>query len=337
MLILGIETSCDETAAAIVKNGTEVVKSTVATQIAIHKPYSGVVPELASRAHVELLNAVVEKTLKRARMSPRHLDALAVTVGPGLIGSLLVGKMAAEALGWAWGLPVYGVNHIEGHLLSAILQYKTLQPPFLGLVVSGGHTELIVAKKWGGYYLLGRTRDDAAGEAFDKVAKMMSLEYPGGPVIDRLAKSGDPGRYPLPVPHLSGNWDFSFSGLKTAVLYLLRKKKTWTLAQKADICASFQYSVVRVLVAKTLAAAQALGMKNIVVGGGVAANSALRSELNNRAKKLNINVFMAPPQFCTDNASMVASAAFFKRHSLHVQSQFHMPALKNPPPFKNAL
>lgn len=332
MNILAIETSCDETAAAVVKDGRRVLSSVVSSQIKTHAPYSGVVPEIASRAHVTVVNQVIEKALA----GKPKLDAIAVTIGPGLVGSLLVGKMTAETLGWIWSLPVYGVNHIEGHLLSPLLSDPTIKPPFLGLVVSGGHTELIHVPKWGDYRLLGSTKDDAAGEAFDKVAKMMGLGYPGGPVIDRLSKRGRADKSPFPRAWLPGTWNFSFSGLKTAVLYKLRTRKSWSARDKADICAGFQRSVVDVLVKKTIAAARELNLRHIVVGGGVAANSELRAELTRAAKSEKMKLTMAPPELCTDNAAMIASAAYFKIKSglikksepLRVQPQLRIPSVK---------
>lgn len=330
MIVLGIETSCDETAAALVENGRRILVSAVSSQIPLHKKYSGVVPEIASRAHVNWVNEVVEKALGKDKP-----DAIAVTIGPGLVGSLLVGRMTAEALGWALSLPVHGINHIEGHLLSAILEYPNLRPPFLGLVVSGGHTELLINKTWNQTELLGRTRDDAAGEAFDKVAKMMNLGYPGGPVIDRLAKEGDATAFSMPRPWLPQTWDFSFSGLKTSVLYTLRDRNKLSLQDKKNLCASFQESVVDVLVGKTFAAAAALGLKNIVVGGGVAANSRLRERLLREAQLRNKKVYVASPAFCTDNAAMIACAAYFKSRSgskskqdLTVRAVFPFPPYK---------
>ncbi len=341
MNLLGIETSCDESAAAVVKNGTTILSSVVASQIEIHQPYLGVVPEIASRAHVLSINQVIDKALRKARMSDlKKIDAIGVTVGPGLVGALLVGKMTAEALAWSWEKPVVGVNHIEGHLLSPALAENSIRPPFLGLVVSGGHTELIVAEKWGHYKLLGRTRDDAAGEAFDKVAKMLALGYPGGPVIDRMAKSGNKDRFSFPRPWLPGTWDFSFSGIKTAMMYKLREKKSWSLTEKADLVAGFQAAVVDVLVGKTMAAAKALKFPHIVVGGGVAANSLLRKRLGSECRKEKINLFIAPLHLCTDNAAMIASAAFFKikygrlskNESLRIQPQLHIPFLTGKKP-----
>jgi len=332
--ILGIETSCDETAAAIVKNGRQILSSVVSTQIPLHQPYFGVVPELASRTHVLTINRVIDETLKKA--GKISIDAIGVTVGPGLAGALLVGKMTAEALGWVRGWPVVGVNHIEGHLLSPLLDDPDLKPPFLGLVVSGGHTELIYVPRWNTYELVGRTRDDAAGEAFDKVARMMDLGYPGGPVVDKMAAQGHAARCLFPKPWLPGTWDFSFSGLKTAVLYRLREKKKWSLAQKKNVCAGFQEAVVDILVGKTLAAAAALKIKTVVVGGGVAANSRLRSQLTSKSREKNIRVLLASPHFCTDNAAMIASVAYFKlqsklkknKNDLRIQPQLHLPFYK---------
>lgn len=335
MKILGIETSCDETAAAVVEDGRRILSSVVSTQIKIHKPYSGVVPELASRSHVVALNRVIQEASK----NPKAVDAIAVTVGPGLVGSLLVGKMTAEALGWVFQKPVYGINHIEGHLLSPLLDTPHLSPPFLGLIVSGGHTELIYAKTWGDYRLIGRTRDDAAGEAFDKAAKMMNLGYPGGPIIDQMAKQGDPLTFPFPRPWLPGTWDFSFSGLKTAMLYKLKEKEKWTLKECRDLCAGFQDAVVQVLVGKTMAAAKAFGARKLVVGGGVAANSQLRANFLRASKKERFHLFMAPPALCTDNAAMIASAAYFKivykhasKNHLKIKPQMHLPFMRGPLP-----
>lgn len=335
MKILGIETSCDETAAAVVIDGRRVVSSVVASQIPVHRPYQGVVPELASREHLLTVNRVVDESLKRAKIKNnlRGIDAVAVTVGPGLVGALLVGRMAAETLGWVNGVPVMGVNHIEGHLLSPLLDDPQVKPPFLGLVVSGGHTELIYTPAWGHYFLIGRTRDDAAGEAFDKVAKMMGLGYPGGPVIDRLAKRGDATKEKFPRPWLPGTWDFSFSGLKTAVLYRLRERKTWSPSHKNDLCAGFQDAVVEVIVRKTLGAAKALKTNRIVIGGGVAANSRLRALFNEKGAEAGVALSIAPPALCTDNAAMIASSAYFKlkygrskkSDGLSIQPQLHIP------------
>lgn len=334
MKILALETSCDETAAAVVQDGRKILSSVVSTQIPIHRPFQGVVPELASRAHVLSVNAVIQEALRKAHLERKasSLSAIAVTVGPGLAGSLLVGRMTAEMFGWVHNVPVIGINHIEGHLLSPLLAEPTLKPPFLGLVASGGHTELIYAPQWGRYFLIGRTRDDAAGEAFDKVAKMMGLGYPGGPEIDHLAAQGIAERYPFPLPWLPGTWDFSFSGLKTAVLYRLREKKQLNLQEKKNLCAGFQEAVIQVLVGKTLAAARTFGVKKIIVGGGVAANTGLRKLFTKRTKG-KYDLFITPRKFCTDNAAMIACSAYFKMRygqhrwgeELRIQPQLHLP------------
>ncbi|MBI4397367.1 MAG: tRNA (adenosine(37)-N6)-threonylcarbamoyltransferase complex transferase subunit TsaD [Elusimicrobia bacterium] len=317
--VLGIETSCDETAAAVVEDGRHIYTNAIASQIAIHQPYSGIVPELASRAHVENVQLVVESAVKGMNGRdtapfPKTLpvDVIAVTVGPGLMGSLLVGKTVAEMLAWVYQKPLVGVNHLEGHLFSVLPASHDLNPPFLALIVSGGHTELVHVKNFGDYDVLGRTRDDAAGEAFDKVAKMLGLGYPGGPVIDQLAAKGNPAAIQFPRPFLSDGWDFSFSGLKTSVLYYLRDNPNATSSKKkvADVCASFQAAVVEVLVNKTLAAAAKLDLKHIVLGGGVAANSALRSAFAHHGKKYKIHT--SSLLLCTDNAVMIAVAGYYK-------------------------
>jgi N6-L-threonylcarbamoyladenine synthase len=253
-----------------------------------------------------------------------------VTVSPGLVGALLVGRMTAEALGLTWEKPVVGVNHIEGHLYSPSLHEPKLKPPFLGLVVSGGHTDLLYAQAWGKVTQVGSTRDDAAGEAFDKVARMLDLPYPGGPAIDRLAKLGNAARAPFPKPWLPGTWDFSFSGLKTAVLYLLEREKKISSQRKKDLCAGFQASVTDILVGKTIAAARALKVKTVVMGGGVAANSELRRKMSDAAQLNGLKLCVAQPAYCTDNAAMIAAAAYHKftaktANSLKVQSQAPFP------------
>lgn len=332
MIVLGIETSCDETAAAVVKDGRMVLASVVATQFDVHKRYRGVVPELASRKHVENINTVIDKAIHASRQSWDDFDGIAVTVGPGLVGSLLVGKVAAETLGWLHELPCIGVNHIEGHALAALITHPTLKPPFLSLVVSGGHTELIDVRGIGRYKLLGKTRDDAAGEAYDKVAKLLELDFPGGPAVDQLAALGNPSAFAFGRPWLPGTRDFSFSGLKTAVFYAVKKLGKVRLKRRsvrADLCASFQAAVVDVLVGKTIETARGLGRRILVVGGGVAANSELRRRMEKSGRESNINVVLAPPQLCTDNAAMIASAGHFKLshdgaqvRKLHVNSGF---------------
>lgn len=305
MNVLGIESSCDETAAAVVRDGRKVLSNIVFSQQDLHGAFKGIVPEIASRAHVEKINAALDLALKR---SPKF-DAIAVTVGPGLIGSLLVGKMAAQALAWVSDKPLVGVNHLEAHLFANLLENKDLKPPFIGLVVSGGHTDLVEVLDFGKYRVLGRTRDDAAGECFDKVGNLLGLGYPGGPAIDRLAAKGNPLAVAFPRPTLEGSWDFSFSGLKTAVAYYM--KGTEKKALVPDICASFQASVVDVLIAKTLLAARRFGLKNISIGGGVAANSALRKRFLGEGKKRGLKIYLPSLSLCTDNAAMIAALGYY--------------------------
>jgi N6-L-threonylcarbamoyladenine synthase len=317
--VLGIETSCDETAAAVVENGRHILSNVVSSQVPIHQPYGGVVPELASRAHVETVQAVVEAALKG--QSPRGIapfpknlpiDIVAVTVGPGLVGSLLVGKVVAEMLAWVYKKPIVGVNHLEGHLLSILPGHPDLEPPYLALVVSGGHTELVHVMGYGKYHVLGRTRDDAAGEAFDKVSRVLGLGYPGGPAIDRLAHKGNPNAVKFPRALMGDGFEFSFSGLKTSVVYHLRDHPEILTSKKkiADICASFQAAVVEVLVTKAVAAAEKLGLKHIAVCGGVAANTGLREGFASHTKKHKVH--MASPLLCTDNGVMIAVAGYYK-------------------------
>ncbi|OGR86084.1 MAG: tRNA (adenosine(37)-N6)-threonylcarbamoyltransferase complex transferase subunit TsaD [Elusimicrobia bacterium RIFCSPLOWO2_01_FULL_60_11] len=306
MDVLGIESSCDETATAVVRDGRKVLSNIVFSQQDLHGVFRGIVPEIASRAHLEKINEVLALALKRA---PRF-DAIAVTAGPGLIGSLLVGKMAAEALAWVAGVPLTGVNHLEAHLFANLLEDRGLKPPFIGLVVSGGHTDLVEVLDFGRYRVLGRTRDDAAGECFDKAANLLGLGYPGGPAIDRLSAKGDPLTVDFPRPYLEGSWDFSFSGLKTAVAYYM--KTPGKKARKADICASFQASVVDVLVSKTLLAARRFGRKNISIGGGVAANSALRKRFVEESEKRGLNIHLPSKRLCTDNAAMIAALGYHR-------------------------
>jgi N6-L-threonylcarbamoyladenine synthase len=317
--VLGIETSCDETAAAVVENGRHILSNSVATQIAIHQPYAGIVPELASRAHTENLQAVLEMALKphggrHTESYPKAFpaDVIAVTSGPGLMGSLLVGKVAAETLAMVYQRPLVTVNHLEAHLYSVLPGSPELEPPYLGLIASGGHTEIVHLEAFGRYKVLGRTRDDAAGEAFDKVARMLNLGYPGGPAIDKLAQKGNPKAVAFPRAFLNDTWDFSFSGLKTAVLYYLRDNPGVLESKKrvADVCASFQAAVVDVLAGKTLMAAEKLGVKHVVLAGGVACNSALRAAFAAHEGKYKIHA--PPPLLCTDNAVMVAVAGYYK-------------------------
>lgn len=309
MTILGIETSCDETAAAIVRDGRHVLRSVVASQLAVHRPFRGVVPELASRAHVERINDVIENVLGSDRLK---IDAIAVTSGPGLIGCLMVGVATARTWGWVRNIPVIGINHLEGHLFAGLVEHKKLKPPFLGLIVSGGHTELIIFKGYGRYEKLGATRDDAAGEAFDKVANLLELPFPGGPSIDRLAKTGNPQAIYFPRAWIPGTNDFSFSGLKTSVSNYLKDIPRSKRCRVRDIAASFQESVIDVLSKKAIEAALQQGISHIVVGGGVAANSRLRQIFVSRAAEKKLKVYLPDLSFCTDNAAMIAAAGYYK-------------------------
>ncbi len=308
--VLGIETSCDETAAAIVEDGRRPLADVVATQIEIHRRWGGVVPELASRNHVVQVMPVVDEALSRAGLGPEGIDAVAVTSGPGLVGALLVGVQAAKALALAWGKPLVRVNHLEGHLVAAFLAETPPTFPFLGLVVSGGHTSLYAARGFGDYALLGQTRDDAAGEAFDKGAKLLGLPYPGGVAIDRLAKEGDPAAIRFPKAIVKGaDLDFSFSGLKTALLHHVRKHGVPAGQALADLCASYQEAIVRALVEKAFRAARRLQFERLVLSGGVAANSRLRAATAARAAEYEgMQVFLPPVKLCTDNAAMIAVA-----------------------------
>jgi N6-L-threonylcarbamoyladenine synthase len=312
-LILGIETSCDETAAAVVERATEVRSSVVASQIDRHARYGGVVPEIASRAHVEMLTPVVAQALVEAGVADDEIDAVAATVGPGLVGSLLVGVSAAKALALVWGVPFVAVNHLEGHLYAAFLEEPDLELPVVVLLVSCGHTLLVHMEDHGRYHLLGSTIDDAAGEAFDKVARFLGLGYPGGPVIDKLAQQGDPTAIAFPRAMIDrtgeGRHDFSFSGLKTAVVNHVRHHPD---VATADVAASFQEAVVDVLVTKARRAAQEVGAKGLCLGGGVAANSALRQRFAEACAQDGIRSFVPSRSMCTDNAAMIAAAGWWR-------------------------
>ena len=310
-LVLGIETSCDETAAALVMGGNDVVSSVVSSQIEVHAGFGGVVPEIASRAHLESLNPVIARTIVEAGVDERRIDAVACTYGPGLIGALLVGVSAAKALSLAWDVPFVAVNHLEAHLYAAFLEDPSLEFPLVVLLVSGGHTMLVEMQGHGRYRLLGQTIDDAAGEAFDKVARFLDLGYPGGPAVDRAALNGDPDfvRFPRAMSEDHGNLDFSFSGLKTAVVNYCRKHPD---VGSADIAASFQMAVVDVLVTKARRAAQRVGAKGIVLGGGVAANSLLREELLEACATDGLRGFLPSRELCTDNAAMIAAAGWYR-------------------------
>ncbi len=308
--VLAIETSCDETAAAVVEDGLRALSDVVSTQIDIHRRWGGVVPELASRNHVVQVMPVVDEALARAGVRPEELDGVAVTSGPGLVGALLVGVQAAKALALAWGKPLVRVNHLEGHLVAAFLADPPPSFPYLGLVVSGGHTSLYAAHAFGDYRLLGHTRDDAAGEAFDKGAKLLGLPYPGGVAIDRLAKEGDAAAHRFPKAIVKGaDLDFSFSGLKTALLHHVRRHGVPEGRALADLCASYQEAIVRALVEKAFRAARRLQFDRMVLSGGVAANSRLRAAVAAKAAEYEgMAVFLPPPRLCTDNAAMIGVA-----------------------------
>ena len=309
MIVLGIETSCDETAAAIVDGGRKILSSVVASQDDVHAPYGGVVPELASRRHLEVLMPVIRRALETASLSLDDVDGLAVTQGPGLVGSLLIGCSAAKAIAWSRRRPLVGVNHLEGHIYAAFLEGDPPAFPFLALVVSGGHTALYLAREPRRYERIGQTRDDAAGEAFDKVAKLLGLGYPGGPVIERTARTGDPRAIAFPTAHMSdGAPDFSFSGIKTAVSLHVRRAGALDPARVADIAASFQATVVKMLVRKTVKAALRTGVPRLVLTGGVAANTALREALEGECRERGWTLHVPSRRLCTDNAAMIAAA-----------------------------
>ena len=313
MNVLGIDTSCDDTSAAVVSRGEQILSSIVSSQTDIHNKYGGIVPELASRRHVEMIWPVVYEALSAANISFDAVNAIAVCCGPGLIGSLLVGCGFAKAVGYARNIPLVGVNHLEGHIFSVFLEKEKPEFPFLSLIASGGHTSLFIINGFGQYKELGRTRDDAAGEAYDKVSKLLGLGYPGGPLIDRLAGEGDAGAFDFPRSWLTESFDFSFSGLKTAVK-LVVAKDAGSLKNPvflADIAASFQASVVDVLVRKVELAIIKTGIRTIVLSGGVASNRGLRKKINEMAREREAKVFLPSPSLCTDNAAMIASAGYY--------------------------
>lgn len=312
--ILSIETSCDETSAAVVKNGREVLSNMIYSQIDIHKKFGGVVPEVASRNHVEKISQVVDEALEEAKLTFDDIDGIAVTYGPGLVGALLVGVSYAKGLSYTLNKSLIAVNHIEGHICANFIADKSLEPPFISLVVSGGHTHIVHIKDYGSYEILGKTRDDAAGEAFDKVARSLGLGYPGGPLIDKLAKEGNPEAINFPRVYLEkGSLDFSFSGIKSAVLNYLNQQKQKSLPiDNADVAASFQQAVVEVIADKVIMAAEQVGVDTIVLAGGVAANSGLRKEFEIKLKGRGMDFKYPPIILCTDNAAMIGSAAYYE-------------------------
>ena len=312
--ILGIESSCDETAAAVVKNGREILSNVINTQISIHKKFGGVVPEVASRRHIETIDDVIDEALLKAGVTFDDIDAIAVTYGPGLIGALLVGVSAAKALAYALDKPLVPVHHIKGHISANFAAHTDLEPPFICLVASGGHSHIVNVQSYTDFEVMGRTRDDAAGEAFDKVARVLGLGYPGGPLVDKLAKEGNCEAVKFPRVKMDGeSLDFSFSGVKTAVInYLHKLDQNGEEYNKADIAASFQAAVTDVLCEHTIEAAMKKGHKTIALAGGVASNSALREKMETMCKKHSINVIYPPPVLCTDNAAMIACAGYYE-------------------------
>ena len=331
-IILGIESSCDETAAAVVRNGREVLSNVISSQIDIHTQFGGVVPEIASRKHVEAVSYVTAQALKEAGLSLEEVDAIGVTCGPGLVGALLVGVSFAKALAFATDKPLIGVHHIEGHICSNYIEYPELEPPFVCLVASGGHSHLALVKDYGVYDILGQTRDDAAGEAFDKVARVLGLGYPGGPAIDRAAKEGNPKAFDFPRAKIpDAPYDFSFSGLKSTVLNVVNQAKMREETLSApDLAASFQQAVVDVLTEHTMAAVRDTGVKKVAIAGGVASNTRLRESLEDACRAEGCDFFRPAPVLCTDNAAMIAGAAFFElqrgiTHDMSLNAQPNLP------------
>lgn len=314
ILILAIESSCDETAASVVKNGREVLSNVISSQIAVHTQFGGVVPEIASRKHMEKINQVIEQALEEANVTLEEITAIGVTYGPGLVGALLVGVAQAKAIAYATKKPLIGVHHIEGHICANYIEHLELKPPFVCLVVSGGHTHLVLVKDYGEFEIIGRTRDDAAGEAFDKVARAVGLGYPGGPKIDQTAKEGNPNAITFPRAKVEGSpYDFSFSGLKSAVLNHINHANM--LGEEIcvpDLVASFQHAAVDVLVSRGILATKEYGYSKLAMAGGVASNSALRQALQERCAKEKIELFYPSPIFCTDNAAMIGVAAYYE-------------------------
>lgn len=330
ILTMAIETSCDETSVAVVKNGREVLSNIISSQIDIHKKFGGVVPEVASRKHIENINLVIQEALDETGFKLKDIDTIGVTYGPGLVGALLVGLSSAKALAYAMDIPLIGVNHIEGHISANYIEHKELEPPFISLIVSGGHTHLVHVEDYGQYKILGRTRDDAAGEAFDKVARALNLGYPGGPIIDKLSTKGNKEAIDFPRSYLEdGSFDFSFSGLKSAVLnYLNNSKQKGIDIKVEDVAASFQQAVIEVLVEKTIAAARSMETDIVAIAGGVAANEGLRKLMKERCEEEGIQVKYPSKLLCTDNAAMIGCAAYYNYIKGHT-SQLDLNAIPN--------
>lgn len=318
--ILGIESSCDETAAAIVKNGRQVLSNIIFSSADLHKIYGGVVPEIASRKHAEVMPYVLDQALKQANLNQEDISAIAVTKGPGLVGSLLVGLSSAKALAMVWQKPLYGIHHLAGHIAANYLTYPELEPPFLSLIISGAHSHLVLAKDYCDFEIIARTRDDAPGEAFDKIARQLGLGYPGGPIIDKVSQNGNPYAFELPRPYFKDSLDFSFSGLKTATLNKLNQIQQkarisdihWhEIISEADFAATFQTSLVDILVDHTLQALEKTNQNTLVLAGGVAANTQLRKVFTEKSKKNDFDLYLPEIKYCTDNAAMIAAQAYY--------------------------
>ena len=330
IFILAVESSCDETAASVVKNGRDVLSNVIYSQISLHTEYGGVVPEIASRKHIEKINQVIEQALRDAEMRLNEMSAIAVTYGPGLVGALLVGVSAAKAISFASGIPLIGVHHIEGHISANFIENKDLEPPFVCLVVSGGHSHLVVVKDYGVYEIIGKTRDDAAGEAFDKVARAIGLGYPGGPKIDKVSKEGNPDAIHFPRAKVAdAQYDFSFSGLKSAVLnYLNSCQMKGEEIVTADVAASFQKAVIDVLVDHSMDAVEKYGCRKFAIAGGVASNTGLREAFRKVCGEKGIAFYHPSPVYCTDNAAMIGTAAYYE-YQRGVRHGFDLNAVPN--------